>query len=63
MSAWNGVYEAEEGQDCPECDGTGKDPGYDAEEAEDLYGPEETRSVTAPNGECPVCCGFGRLDW
>lgn len=62
MSAFNGVYE--DGFDeCPECDGTGKDPGYDAAEAEDLYGPEETRSVTAPNGECPVCCGFGRLDW
>lgn len=39
---------------CTECDGTG-----DGEEFElDDEGDE-----TATREPCPVCCGFGRLDW
>lgn len=55
--------ELEDDLTCPECDGSGRDPSYDEAEAEDLYGPRETRHPTAPNGDCPVCCGFGHMDW
>ncbi len=51
--------DGDEVQVCPECEGSGKDSEYDPEE----WGEGDERHPLAPIGDCPVCCGFGRLDW
>lgn len=50
--------EDEEIVECPECDGTGvgEEDRYDLSIPVNHNGSQEKQ-------DCPICCGFGRLDW
>lgn len=59
MARWQEGDIDEDGDEvvvCMECDGTGKGDYVSADDLE----PDDEDGIRE---DCPVCCGFGRLDW